>query len=151
MINCVNIVNDTCSLCVYRSVGNYAVDGTICHLILKCTIFSEFLAYFVDSLRDLNPNFNEISIISGIKCSNSTLDQICNIVILLVINFAQSMCTSWPIPTKGILKRFLAFNFRNLCLFSKHFKKNIGLVLIYNALIAESFLLSYGLKVTCPK
>ena len=98
--------------------------------------------FLVDSLRDLDPNFNEISIILGIKCSNSTLDQICNIAILLFINFAHSMRNSRPAPTKEILKRFLAINFRNLCLFSKRFKKNIELVTKYNALNAESFFLS---------
>ena len=118
------LVNDACSLCLYRRVGNYAVES-IYHLILKCTIFRECVAFFVDSLRDLDPNFNEISIILGIKCSNSTLDQICNIAILLFINFAHSMRNSRPAPTKEILKRFLAINFRNLCLFSKRFKKNI--------------------------
>merc|ERR1711946_38547 len=104
---------------VYRRVGSYAVES-IYHLIFKCTIFRECVAFFVDSLRDLDPNFNEISIILGIKCSNSTLDQICNIAILLFINFAHSMRTSRPAPTKEILKRFLSINFRNLCLFSIH-------------------------------
>ena len=32
------LINDACSLCLYRRVGNYAVES-IYHLILKCTIF----------------------------------------------------------------------------------------------------------------
>ena len=129
------LVNDAC---LYRRVGNYAVES-IYHLILKCTIFRECVAFLA---MDLDSIFNAISIIFGIKCFNSTLDQIWNMAILLFINFAHSMRTSQPAPTKQILKRFLAINLRNLCLFSKRFKKNIELVINNNVINTESFFLS---------
>ena len=39
------LVNDACSLCLCRRVGNYAVES-IYHLIFKCPIFRECVAFF---------------------------------------------------------------------------------------------------------
>ena len=133
------LVNDAC---LYRRVGNYAVES-IYHLILKCTIFRECVAFLA---MDLDSIFNAISIIFGIKCFNSTLDQIWNMAILLFINFAHSMRTSRPVPTKEILKGESAINFRNLCLFSERFKKNIGLVINTIHLMLRAFFVHMGLK-----
>ena len=106
-------------------------------------LFLENVLHFLSTVSGTwIQTFNEISILLGIKCSSGTLDQICNIAILLFINFAHSMRNSRPAPTKEILKRFLGINFRNLCLLSKHFKKKIELVIKYNTLNAESFFLT---------